>query len=182
MNKLEHVIVSSKSFDDEEAYAIIASNITAINLILEEGGSYDQISAEALQSYFVDYYAAQVNNGNFSQFVYNSKWNRTLNKLVAEGLKNMGAVKQLEYFEAQSKFVEGMSADELSMYFDSQYFAENATRDSLNNSGYFQIYEEENLVNLNAQWLRQLPNLKVLSIEEMYKEIEILLGKSISRD
>lgn len=176
MKKLEQVLVSSKAYNDADVYAIIGSNITVINTIIEQGGTYDQVSAEALQSYFVDYYAAQLNNGNFAEFVYNSRWNRTLNKLVSEGLANMGAVKQLEYFEAQSKFVEGMSEDELSIYFDSQYFAENATQESLKNSSYFQLYEEENLVDLNAQWLRQLPNLKVLSNEDIQKEIASLLG------
>lgn len=182
MKKLEYIYVSEASFNDSEAYKIVASNISIVNLVLEEGGTYDQLPTEALQSYFVDYYAAQVNNGNFSQFVYNSKWNTSLNNIVKEGLKNMGAKQQLEFFEGQSQFVEGMDRDELQVYFDSQYFGENEARENLNDNTYFNIYQQENLVELNSAWLKSLPNLKVAPLEEIYTALEEVLGKKVSRD
>lgn len=182
MEKLENVFVSESAFNDSEAYKIIGSNISIINLVLEEGGNYGQIAEEALQSYFVDYYADQVNNGNFSQYVYNSRWNASLNNMVKEGLKNMGAKQQLQFFEGQEQFVDSMDRDELTIYFESQYFGENATRDNLNNDTYYKIYQEENIVELNSKWLRQLPNLKVLPFEEIFVMVENLLGKRINRD
>lgn len=182
MKKLEYVFVSEASFNDEEAYKVVASNISIVNILLEEGGSYDQLPAEALQSYFVDYYAGQVNNGNFSQFVYNSRWNASLNGIIREGLKNMGAKQHLEFFEGQAQFVESMDRDELNMYFESQMFGENETRDNLNNDTYYNIYQEENLVELNSAWLKALPNLKVAPFEDIFVALEEVLGKTISRE
>lgn len=179
MKKLENIIVSASSFDDEaDAYTIVGSNISAINIVLEQGGSYEMIAQEALQSYFVDYYAEQMNNGSFAQFVYNSRWNLALNNTIKEGLKNMGAKKQLAYFESQEQLVLSLSADELAMYFESQ--PDNA-KSSENKPTYFAIYEKENLVKLNSQWLRQLPNLKVMSTDGIYETIEELLGRRIEK-
>lgn len=179
MKKLENVLVSTNSFDDNaDAYTIIGSNISTINAVLEQGGSYELIAPEALQSYFVDYYADQMNRGNFSQFVYNSRWNLALNNTIKEGLQNMGAKEQLAYFESQEKLVLSLSADELAMYFESQSEEKGENQET---PAYFKIYEKENLVNLNSQWLRQLPNLKVLSTDGIYEAIEELLGRKIEK-
>lgn len=179
MNTLQNVIVSKKSFDSDDKYDIIYSNITVVNLILDEGGSYGQITDESLCSYFVDYYSSQVANGNFSQFVYNSGWNETMNEIIKTGLSKMNANKHLELFEKQSNIVNSLPQDELEAYFNSEYFGENATRDKLKCDEFFDIPED--LTDLNSQWLRNLPNLKVLDFEEMFTKLETLLGKKISR-
>jgi hypothetical protein len=54
-------------------------------------------------SYYLDYYTSQYTEGNFAQFVYNSRWNAELNELIEEGLQLLGAAKHLELFQQQCK-------------------------------------------------------------------------------
>ena len=65
------IYVSQQSFDDEDEYEIVSSNIDLLNALLNEYLNEDEIHPASLQSYYVDYYHAQVHNGGFSQFVYN---------------------------------------------------------------------------------------------------------------
>ncbi len=80
--KLDKIIVSDNSFKSNEPYDIINSNITVINLLREEGVDDENINEDSLTSYYLDYYLAQYNNGNFSQFVWNTKWLPILNEII----------------------------------------------------------------------------------------------------
>ena len=63
------IVVSRDSFDSDDAYALIQSNISFINAQLDQWLRPDEIAADAMCSYYVDFYVAQVNNGGFAQFV-----------------------------------------------------------------------------------------------------------------
>jgi hypothetical protein len=56
------------------------------------------VSHDALLSYYVDYYLAEVNNGGFAQFVYNTAWKPRVVALVKQGLSAIGALKHAELF------------------------------------------------------------------------------------
>lgn len=177
--KLNKIIVSENSFDDSDLYKIISSNISVVNVLREEGIAIEEIHEDAMLSYYVDFYLAQYNNGNFSQFVWNSKWDEELIENIAIGLEKMNAEKHLEFFEQQCEKVNQLSEEELDAFLDSEYFGENATRDSLKNSAFFDI--DENLIELNANWLKNHPDLKVLSIDDMFAAIEKFLGRKIEK-
>lgn len=180
--QLKNVIVSDGSFNSADPYKIIYSNITVVNLVLEEGGNYDLLSDESLCSYFVDYYLSQIMNGNFSQFVYNSNWNAAINNIIKEGLAKMGAKEHLAYFEEMSARVEEIGSQKLNEFFNSSYFGENPVRDELKNDKVFEINKHEDLIELNNKWLRNLPNLQVLTTNGMFDEIEKLLNKKIDKE
>jgi hypothetical protein len=74
--KLNKIIVSENSFNSNDPYDIINSNITVVNLLREEGIDDENINEDSLTSYYLDYYSAQYKNGNFSQFVWNTQWRR----------------------------------------------------------------------------------------------------------
>lgn len=59
------IYVSQQSFDDEDEYEIVSSNIDLLNALLNEYLNEDEIHPASLQSYYVDYYHAQVHNGGF---------------------------------------------------------------------------------------------------------------------
>lgn len=69
---LKQVTITKESMEDEDPYGVILSNIDIINDLLSNHVRHDEICIQSLKSYYVDYYLAQVNNGGFSQFVYNS--------------------------------------------------------------------------------------------------------------
>lgn len=71
---LDAVIVSIDAMGSDDPCDLISSNIDVVNALLNEHLNPDEISIDALRSYYVDYFLSQLNNGGFSQFVYNSRW------------------------------------------------------------------------------------------------------------
>lgn len=171
---VQSVIVSDKSYASDDPYDIINSNISFVNALLEAYFNPDEISSNAFRSYYVDYYLAQLKNGGFSQFVYNSRWNEQVVTYVREGLVAMDARYQLAFFEQGAELVTALGQERLERFFESDYFDENAERDFLNalNDQFAAIDQQENLIILNANWLRQLPDLVVLPIADMEAEVK----------
>ena len=176
---MNNVIISTNSFNSINLYDIIDSNISFINLLREEGFE-GELCPEAQISYYIDYYHSQVKNGGFSKFVYNSGWNEELNELIRDGLQKMSAKEHLAYFNQQAIIVDTYDELALAKFLDGDYFGKNPTRQAFDNADFFNI--TENLIELNGQWLKKLPNLSVLNIDDMYLEVEKVLGKPIQRD
>lgn len=168
------VVVSDQSIASDDLYEIILSNITFVDDLLSEHLRPGEIAPDALRSYYVDYYLAQVNNGGISQFVYNSKWSPAVIKLVREGLSAMNARQHLKLFDEVTAIVDRLGSDRLQAFLQSQYFDSHEEREALNepNLRFFKLAETEDLVALNAAWLRGLPGLQVKTAEEMRAEVE----------
>jgi Domain of unknown function (DUF4375) len=171
--QIEAVVVSDESFRSEEPGDLVESNVSFVNALFDEYLNPDEVSLDALRSYYVDYYLAEVNNGGFSQFVYNSGWNPQVVTFVRDGLREIKASRHLALFEEAAALVEGFGHDRLADYFASEYFGENDERDELNgpNDRFCEIQKTEDLLALNAAWLRTRPNLGVLTLQEMEAEV-----------
>lgn len=174
------IIISETAANSEHPQDVINSNISVINLMREEKIDDDLIHVDALMSYYLDYYASQYAEGNFAQFVYSSKWNLELNELIAEGLQLLGAEKHLELFLQQCKKVKMMSSVKRGKFFKGKLEGVNPVRDALNNDTFFEI--EENLVALNAAFLKEHPDTQVLSVDAMFEVIEEFVGHEIKRE
>jgi hypothetical protein len=168
------VVVSKRSYESDDPNDIIESSISFVNASFESGLGPEDLAPDALRSYYVDYYLAQMNYGGSSQFVYNSRWHQQAITYVREGLAAIGATRHLALFEAAARSIQKFGARRLEAFFDSEYFGKNEARDELNGfgEGFFEVAREENLCSLNARWLRGLPQLSVLTIEEMKAEIK----------
>lgn len=175
------VVLDSTVTDKGDASAIVSSNIDFVNLLYDEYLKDEEIAVDALRSYYVDYYLAQVNNGGFSQFVYNSRCSPRLVELIRDGMKAMGAAKNLAAFDSAIKLFESFGAARLSAYYASEYFGENADRDALNapNDRIHEACEAEDLTALNADWLRRHPRLTPLKTVEQMKAEASRRGKSL---
>ena len=68
---VDHIVVSRESIKSNDAYAIIKSNISVVNYLLEEGAEPGELSPDALGSYYVDYYLAEITNGGNAQYMFN---------------------------------------------------------------------------------------------------------------
>jgi hypothetical protein len=169
----QSVIVSDQSVASADPYDIVYSNIEFVNALFGEHLRADEIAPDALRSYYVDYYLAQVNNGGFSQYVYNSHWSSLMNGFIREGLLAMKAVGHLALFNASATLVDRLGTDGLQTFLEGEYFDENPERDSLddNNDRFTEISETEDLIALNAAWLRSLPGLKVKTADEIKAEV-----------
>lgn len=178
------VIASSDSMQSDDPYDLVYSNITFLNALLEEHFRYDELSPDAVKSYYVDYYLAQVNNGGFSQFVYNSGWEPGTIKSIVEGMEAMGAIQHLELFAKSASIMDRIGIDGMEKFFDSDFFGDNAERDLLNSfdDQFSELSDIEDLVELNSKWLRSLPHLTVMSVDEMKSEIESRVAALPDRD
>jgi hypothetical protein len=152
---------------------IVSSNIEVVNALFGEHLRADEIAPDALRSYYVDYYLAQVENGGFSQFVYNSHWSPVMNGFIREGLAAMRAMRHLALFNESAALVEKLGAERLPTFLEGELFGTNPTRDALNinNDRFYALTETEDLIALNAAWLRSLPGLKVMTAAEITAEI-----------
>lgn len=168
----EAIIVSKDSFDSTEPIDIVQSNIDFLNALFDEYLTDEEVSINALRSYYVDYYYTQMNNGGFSQFVYNSQWDSELIELIRDGLRAMQARSHLAVLEKGAQLIEHFGESWLQGYFDSEYSGENEARDALNaiNDRYTKAEEKEPLLALNAAWLRSHAELVILTKEQMQAE------------
>lgn len=177
--KLDKIIVSEKAFKSKQPYDIVYSNITVVNLLRDEGIEDEYINEDALASYFADYYQDQYKNGGFSQFVWNSRWQPAINESIKKGLEQMSAEQHLALFLLQCQKVEALTKAELEKFLQNDYFDENETINKLDNDLFYSI--DEQIIGLNADWLKTHPKLQVLSIEDMFLEVEKFIGRKIER-
>lgn len=173
------IIISETAAKSENPQDVINSNISVINLMREEKIDDDLIHEDALMSYYLDYYYTQYVAGNFAQFVYNSRWNAELNELIEEGLALIGAYNHLELFQEQCKKVKLMSSVKREKFFKGKLEGVNPIRDLLNNDHFFEL--EENLLQLNAAFLKNHPDTQVLSVDAMFELLEDFVGHEIKR-
>ncbi|WP_394775893.1 hypothetical protein [Flavobacterium sp.] len=179
MEEFGRIIISETAMNSENLQDVIHSNISVINLMREEGVDDEFIHEDALMSYYLDYYYSQYAEGNFAQFVHKSGWNKELNELIEEGLALIGAEKHLELFQQLSKKVKLMSSVKLNKFLTGKLEGVNPTRDLLNNDTFYEI--EENLVTLNADFLKNHPDFEVLSVDDMFAVLEEYVGHEIKR-
>lgn len=173
------IIVSETAMNSGNLHDVILSNISIINLMREEGVDDDLIHEDALMSYYLDYYWTQLSEGNFAQFVHRSGWDKELNELIEEGLALIGAEKHLELFQQQSKKVKLMSSVKLNKFLKGKLEGVNPVRDSLNNDTFFEL--EENLITLNAGFLKAHPDFEALSVDDIFETLEEFVGHEIKR-
>ncbi|MFD2603237.1 DMP19 family protein [Flavobacterium suzhouense] len=176
--KLDKIIVSENSFKSTETQDIINSNIAVINLLREEGVKDENIHEDALTSYYLDYYTTHVNSDGFAKFVHASGWTDELNTLLEKAFEKVGSQEHLDYFLAQTEKIDALTRKEFDGFME-QEFGKSPVKERIDDDTYFEIPEA--LVKLNADFLRNHPDLKVLSIDDMYTELEKFTGKKLER-
>lgn len=166
------VVVSAESMNSDDIRATIESNIDFVNSLFEELLNLSEISHDAILSYYVDYYLAQMNNGGFAQFVHNTRWKPEVIALVKEGLQQIGATQHTDLF-AKGEALVTAGKTKLASFFSSGLFGENAERDRLNgiNENFYEIEQEESLERLNANWLKARPGLIVVAEDRIQQEV-----------
>lgn len=171
---LQSVIVSQQSYQNDDPYDIVGSNIAFVNALREAYLNLDEIAPDALYSYYVDFYLAQQNNGGFSQFVYNSEWNDRVVGCIRQGLKAMGADRHLALFEESAALLDTLDTERLEAFYQSDYFGDNEERDILStlDDRFSILADQEDLVAINATWLRNLPHLVIMTTEQMESEVK----------
>ena len=159
----EPVVLPAETLANGGPRSAIDGNIEVVNALRAEYFEFQELPHDALLSYYVDYYMAQVLNGGFSQFVYNSRWRASVVALVEEGLARIGAERHAASFRRGAALAES-PAFPLASFLDGNTGAKTRSViawDEVNVEG------AESLEALNESWLRARPNLVVLAADEL---------------
>jgi hypothetical protein len=169
------ILISADSRDSDDVRAVIDSNISVVNELRRQHLRAEEISRDALRSYYVDFYLSQVLDGGVARFVYNSRWAPGVGELVTEGLTAMGATRHLVLFGEIAASVADLGAVGLEQFLGSELDGENALRDRLDEaSGRFAAVDAvEDLEQLNAAWIRSRPGLAAPPLPELEAAIAL---------
>ena len=163
---VDHIVVSRKSIKSRDVYAVIESNISVVNYLLEEGAEPDELSPDALGSYYVDYYLAEVLNGGISQFMFNCCGEHQVLDHITRTLPLLGATGHAELFSEVRDRWEAMDAEEKQAFFDGGLF-ESADPFEEFSDRFYELNGSEDLIELNSAFIRNHPNLEVIRLKHL---------------
>lgn len=171
---MNEIVISKSSYNSDDEYETIYSNIDYLNTLFAEYLTTDEVSQDAMRSYYVDYYLAQVNNGGFSQFVYNTGWNAETIEFVLTGLTAINAKENLALFKKSAAILDQFTPEQLEQFLDGEYWGENEERDTLSafDDEFYDLQERECLTHLNHVWLKNHKHLVVANSNEWDAKIK----------
>jgi hypothetical protein len=144
-NFSQKIIISKESFDTQDPYKIIDSNIQYLTKLFQNNVPDSEICEEALKSYYVDYYLSHIKYGGFSNFIEHIETRPKTLYYIKEGLKSIGAKNHLELL------IHAIQID----YETLQSFA-------LFKTLFAEFQEKESLSELNSKWITQHPQLFII--------------------
>lgn len=169
------IVVTKNLYDSTDPHDLPYSVVMYVNQLLHEGFyERDELPKEALWSYNVDYYLAQVNNGGHGQFIGNSRWVEPIVMDIQDGLEAMGHDEALDIFRDLMRFAATEPArfaqagegggfgdiDTVIADLDRRFFAGPTST----------------IAPANGAWLRTLSNLAVLSDKDRDTEIARMIS------
>jgi hypothetical protein len=171
------VVLANAITEDADPSEIVESNVTFVNMLFEEYLKPEEISQDALRSYYVDHFLAEYENGGFSQYVYNTRWDAKVVSYVRDGLKAMGAKRYLKAFEKCAKLVEAVGKEKLEAYLNGGYFHD-GDEDEDEEPVDWEVLDEvinkagcaEDIAELHGAWLRKHPHLYLVQTEDDMRE------------
>lgn len=162
---------------------VVDANVHVVSGMFEELLNEDEISPAALRSYYVDFYLTQALAGGFAQYVFTAPEREEIDPYVREGLAGMGAAAHLDLFNRTVAAFGALTDTDVDTYLDggSGWEAEGDTEDNGTEGGvseavrrleeldgeFESVLETEDIVALNAAWLRGQPDLLVLADDDL---------------
>ncbi len=161
---------------------VVDANVDVVNLMYAELLDIEEIAPNALGSYYVDFYLTQCLGGGFAQYVFSAPERADIDAYVRAGLEGMGAAAHLDLFNRSVAAFDSLSEEEADAYLDGDTDRDDdgdtdggvpdAVRLLEELDGDFEtLLETEDIVALNAAWLRSQADLLVLDDEELDRHI-----------
>lgn len=176
MTSNEYPVVLTKDSIEASDADVVDANVTVVNEMYEELLNHEEIATNALRSYFVDFYLTQALAGGFAQYVFTVPEREEVDAFVREGLEGMGAKAHLELFNRTAAAFDAMSEDDAEAYLDGDLdeseVASEAVAELEALDGEFEaLLETEDIIELNAAWLRSQEGVLYLDEEELNAHI-----------
>lgn len=157
---------------------VVDANVTVVNTMYQELLNSEEIAPNALRSYFVDFYLAQSLGGGFAQYVFTAPEREELDTYIREGFEGMGAAAHLELFDRTVEAFDALSEEEEEIYLDgeSDGDADGELPEAVQamedlDAEFESLLETEDLIALNAAWLRTQEGLLILNEDELTAHI-----------
>ena len=154
---------------------VVDANVDVVNAMYAELLDAEEIAPAALCSYYVDFYLTQALEGGFAQYVFTLPERGDVDGYIRAGLAGMGATAHLDLFNRSVTAFDALSDEEADAYLDgegSEAGAPEAVQLLERLDGEFEpLLETEDIVALNAAWLRSQPDLLVLDGDELDRHI-----------
>ncbi len=170
------VVLPAEALEGTDA-DLVDANIDVVNAMYAELLGEDEISLNALRSYYVDFYLTEALEGGFAQYVVSAGDREGLDELIRDGLREMGALRHLELFDAAAEAFDSLSDDDAEVYLvgDGEVSEAVAAIEALDDE-FEEILETEDLVALNGAWLRAQEGLLALDDDGIEDEIARRVG------
>jgi hypothetical protein len=157
--------VPEKAYRSDSPYDLVQSVVNFVNFALRNAYfNRDEIAQNAMRAYHVDYYLAQVNNGGHSQYAANGNMLEAILKDCQQGLE---AVRHdaaslhhrfLVFSQAEptrmAKVLQGGGFGKIDPFVESL------------DKEFYALDKEQPLINANRDWLKSLPELKVVADDD----------------
>ncbi|WP_314323309.1 hypothetical protein [Paenarthrobacter ilicis] len=172
----QYPVVLNKTSSAAGTADVVDSNVNVVNEMYQELLNSDEIAAAALNSYYVDFYLTQALSGGFAQYVFTAPEREEVDAFVRAGLSEMGADRHLDLFNRTAAAFDALTEDEAEAYLDGELDESETPPASVvavdELDGEFEaLLEEEDIMELNAAYLRDQSELLVLSDEEIEAHI-----------
>jgi hypothetical protein len=176
-------VLTRESINGSDA-DVVEGNVDVVNRMYSELLDVEEIAPAALGSYYVDFYLTQSLGGGFAQYVFTAPEREDIDSYIRAGLEKMGASAHLELFNRTVAAFELLTEEEADAYLDGDADLDAGDDDSGAGSSaavrlleeldaeFESLLETEDIVALNAAWLRGLADLLVLDDEELNRHIE----------
>lgn len=155
---------------------VVDANVTVVNAMYAELLDAPEIAPNALRSYYVDFYLTQSLGGGFAQYVFTAPERDEIDAYVREGLEGMGAAAHLELFNRTVAVFDALSDEDADAYLDGDSDGDSDGEDGpseavqeleeLDNE-FESLLEIEDIIVLNAAWLRSQEGLLMLDDEQL---------------
>ena len=177
------LVLSQASLNGGDA-DVVDANVDVVNAMYAELLDVEEIADNALRSYYVDFYLTQSLEGGFAQYVFTAPERENIDAYIRAGLGSMGAVAHLDLFNRTVAAFDSLSEDDADTYLDGDADGD-AGLDADGGAGaseavrrleeldveFEELLETEDIIALNAAWLRGQEDLLVLDDEELDRHI-----------
>ncbi|HEX9228319.1 MAG TPA: hypothetical protein VF885_17080 [Arthrobacter sp.] len=155
---------------------VVDANVDVVNTMYAELLDIEEIATTALRSYYVDFYLTQSLGGGFAQYVFTAPEREEIDAFIRAGLEGMGAAAHLDLFNRSAAAFDSLSEEEAAGYLDGDGDLDGDTDGGVPDAvrlmeeldGEFDtLLETEDIIALNAAWLRSQADLLILDEEEL---------------
>lgn len=155
---------------------VVDANVTVVNAMYQALLNSEEIAPNALRSFFVDFYLAQSLGGGFAQYVFTAPEREEVDAYIREGFEGMGAAAHLELFDRTVEAFESLSEEEEEIYLDGEADGDAELPEAVQamedlDAEFESLLETEDIIALNAAWLRAQEGLLILNEDELTAHI-----------